>query len=303
MANLPSAGLAPIALFAYNRPQHLAQTLAALRQNPLAAQSQLYVFADGSRSLEDQASVAAVRQLVQNIEGFAAVELHLEAHNKGLAKSIIEGVRMVLAQHPSLIVLEDDLLTSTDFLGYMNEALKVYQLRPEVMSVAGYQPPFKIPQAYPHDVYLSLRPSSWGWATWRSAWELVDWEMTDFEQFIQDKDAQQRFAQGGADLLPMLVKQQRGLIHSWAIRWAYAHYQHRAYALYPRHSKVQNIGIDDSGQHMSRLVRHRYQTQLSNKSCAFPPDLTPDPAVLKAFERFYRPTWLRRQINHWRFST
>ena len=38
---------APIALFAYNRPRHLARTVAALLRDPLAAASDLHVFCDG----------------------------------------------------------------------------------------------------------------------------------------------------------------------------------------------------------------------------------------------------------------
>ena len=40
---------APIIVFAYDRPDHLRQTLAALAGNDLAAESVLYVFCDGAR--------------------------------------------------------------------------------------------------------------------------------------------------------------------------------------------------------------------------------------------------------------
>ena len=41
--------LAPIIVFAYDRPDHLSQTLAALAKNDLASQSVLYVYCDGAR--------------------------------------------------------------------------------------------------------------------------------------------------------------------------------------------------------------------------------------------------------------
>ena len=40
---------APIIVFAYDRPDHLRQTLAALAKNDLAPQSVLYVYCDGAR--------------------------------------------------------------------------------------------------------------------------------------------------------------------------------------------------------------------------------------------------------------
>ena len=42
--------LAPIVLFVYNRPWHTQQTIEALRQNELAKDSVLFVFADGAKS-------------------------------------------------------------------------------------------------------------------------------------------------------------------------------------------------------------------------------------------------------------
>ena len=40
---------APIIVFAYDRPDHLSQTLGALAKNDLAKESVLYVYCDGPR--------------------------------------------------------------------------------------------------------------------------------------------------------------------------------------------------------------------------------------------------------------
>ena len=40
--------LAPIVLFVYNRPEHTRACLEYLERNELAAESELYVFADGA---------------------------------------------------------------------------------------------------------------------------------------------------------------------------------------------------------------------------------------------------------------
>jgi len=41
--------LAPIILFVYNRPWHTQQTVEALQKNELAAESELFIFADGPK--------------------------------------------------------------------------------------------------------------------------------------------------------------------------------------------------------------------------------------------------------------
>jgi len=49
----------PIALFAFNRPEHTQATLDALRENELARESELTIFCDGPRSAEDEAGVGS----------------------------------------------------------------------------------------------------------------------------------------------------------------------------------------------------------------------------------------------------
>lgn len=48
--------LAPIIVFAYDRPDHLSKTLAALAKNDLAPQSVLYIYSDGPRDWSGAAS-------------------------------------------------------------------------------------------------------------------------------------------------------------------------------------------------------------------------------------------------------
>lgn len=85
--------IAPIALFAYNRPVHLARTLAALRANPLAHESELFVFSDGSKHSQDRHAVEEVRGVIKHIEGFGRVSVQEQPANLGLAQSIISGGR------------------------------------------------------------------------------------------------------------------------------------------------------------------------------------------------------------------
>ena len=59
-ANLGS--FSPIALFAYRRPAHLRQTLQALRTNPEASQTELFIFCDAAKDASVIGDVDAVRK-------------------------------------------------------------------------------------------------------------------------------------------------------------------------------------------------------------------------------------------------
>ncbi len=285
-----SSGLAPIVVFCYNRPQHLRQTMAALRQNTLATASDLVVFSDGPKDDAEAVLVQEVREVLAGLSGFKSVEIIAAERNRGLARSVIKGVSELLERHEKVIVMEDDMRCTSDFLDYMNSALTVYERRPDIFSITGYTPPVALPDDYQEDVYLVPRASSWGWGTWRDRWQKADWQVSDFENIKNDPALQARLNAGGEDLWPMLAKQQRGAIDSWAIRWSYAHVRNRAFGLYPSQSKIMNIGTDGSGTNFTFKTAAHGQ-QLAEGTLDLPPDLRPDAAVMENFRRYYDLPW------------
>ncbi|WP_345244899.1 glycosyltransferase [Nibrella saemangeumensis] len=252
--------LAPIVLFAYNRANELKQTIEALQANYLANESEIHVFSDGPRKLDDIPKVEKVRRIINNMSGFKQVHRYYAECNHGLAESVITGVSQVLLKYSNVIVLEDDLQTSPNFLDYMNHSLNQYESNTMVFSIAGYTFPIKRPHDYPFDVYLFPRTGSWGWATWADRWKKADWDVVDYKMFMSTPEHRKAFNQGGADLASMLQRQQNGEINSWAIRWCYSQYKFGGLTLYPTISKVQNIGFSDEATHTK--VFNRYQTIL-----------------------------------------
>ena len=163
----PAQGnLAPIALFCFRRPAHLARVLEALQANTLASASILYLFCDGPRGPQDQLEVDEVRRVARAASGFAKVEVRCLEVNQGLAQSIISGVSEVLKRHGRVIVLEDDLVTSPYFLTFMNEALEKYEDTETVASIHGYL--FPVLEHLPETFFIR-GADCWGWATWSRA--------------------------------------------------------------------------------------------------------------------------------------
>ena len=118
--------LSPIVLFTYKRLDTLKQTITALIANPLALQSDLIIYSDGAKNEKDQIIIEEIRSYLKTITGFKSVRIIASKTNKGLATSIIQGVSEVLAEYHKAIVLEDDLITSTNFLDFMNAGLQEY---------------------------------------------------------------------------------------------------------------------------------------------------------------------------------
>ena len=118
---------APIAIFAFNRPNHLRRTLEALAANELAAESHVTIFCDGPRTEEEKIKTDAVHALAHAAQGFAAVKVVERTQNMGCAAAVIDGLKQMFAHHEKLIVIEDDILTSPYTLRFLNDGLDFYE--------------------------------------------------------------------------------------------------------------------------------------------------------------------------------
>lgn len=240
---------APIALFAYKRPQHLRRTVEALRQNVLARESELYLFSDAPANAAAAADVAAVRAYARGITGFGAVTLVEREANLGLARSVIAGVGQLCASHGRVVVIEDDLVTSPHFLRFMNDGLDLYADDERVASIHGYQYP--VAGSLPETFFLR-GTDCWGWATWRRAWDLFE---PDGRALLRELEARKLTREfdfdGSYPYTRMLKAQIDGRNDSWAIRWYASAFLREKFTLYPGRSLVLNIGLDDSGTHCS----------------------------------------------------
>jgi putative methyltransferase (TIGR04325 family) len=238
---------APIALFVYARPDHARRTVEALLKNPEASSSDLIVFSDAARTADKEESVRLVREYVAGIEGFRSLTIHHRPENFGLAKSIIEGVTQVLAEHERVIVLEDDLETSPHFLRYMNEALDRFAEEERVISVHGYVYPVHEPLP---EAFFLRGADCWGWATWRRGWALFNPD----GQFLLDELKRQNLLRafdfnGAYSYAVMLKGQINGSNDSWAVRWHASAFLANKLTLYPGRSLTHNIGNDSTGTH------------------------------------------------------
>jgi len=237
---------APIALFTYNRSVHVRQTVEALRNNVLAAESELFVFSDGPREA-DQETVAAVREYLGTITGFKQVTVIERAANLGLAQSIISGVTEIADRYGRIIVLEDDMVTSPWFLRYMNEALEFYRDEERVISIHGYLYPVRVKLP---STFLLLGADCWGWATWKRGWDLFEPDGQKLLGDLRARNLTYRFDFDGAYRYTRALEEQvNGINDSWAIRWYASAFLRDRFTLYPGTSLVHNIGNDESGTH------------------------------------------------------
>lgn len=237
---------APIALFVYNRLSHTRQTVEAILLNEEAAESDIYIFSDAPRDVTVYEMVSEVRSYIRSIEGFKTITIIERETNFGLAQSIIGGVTTLCEDYGKVIVLEDDLVTSPNFLSYMNNALHKYEKENSVMQIAGYM--FPVNLELDEDALFMSFISSWGWATWQRAWKYLDIGAKGYPILEKDLKLRNKFdLDGHYSYFKMLKAQQQGKTQSWAIIWYLSVFLKDGLILYPKKTLVSNLGFDGSG--------------------------------------------------------
>ena len=240
--------LAPVALFAWQRPSHTERVLCSLAANTEARQTDVLAFIDGPRHAREAERVDQVIDLVGSAASeFRSLSIQVSPENKGLSRAITSGVTHVLWDYERVIVVEDDIVVSRSFLAYMNDHLDLYADSPSVASIHGY--------IYPHSfdlptTFFIAGADCWGWATWRRAWEHYRSDGSALLQELTKRDLLATFDFGGtAGYVDMLRDQIAGRNDSWAVRWYASTFLDGMFTLYPGRSLATNIGGDGSGNH------------------------------------------------------
>lgn len=291
--------LTPIILFIYNRPNHTKQTLEALSNNTLASQSDLFIFADGPKntaSKEQLESIKQTRKVAASENWCKSVTLIESETNKGLARSIIEGVTEIINKYGKAIILEDDIITGKYFLEYMNEALEKYQGNKEVWHVTGWRDPIK--HTKKNKAYFYPTMDCWSWATWADRWQNYKKDAAYYKSIFTDS-MKKAFNIDGADPYMWLQIEENisGKINTWAIFWYATIFLKHGLCIAPTTSLCKNIGFDNSGVHCSENQAQTIETSIDYKITNFPKRIHINTLEYKRNKNFLRKIKYKQKID------
>jgi putative methyltransferase (TIGR04325 family) len=289
---------APVVIFAYKRPVHLARTLSALSLNKEASDTKLFIYCDHAPEGADQETLRQI-ELTRNIahreNRFKSVQVIERPENFGLARNVMSGVSEVISEYGCVIVLEDDLLVSVHFLKFMNDALARYGQHDEVACISGYVYPL---EAEPASAFFIRGADCWGWATWKDKWSLLDQDASRLIDEIEKRRLQDVLDFNGSyPYMQMLRNRKSGANQSWAILWYASSLVNNRLCLYPSRSLVRNIGNDGSGtHHLEWSDAYDVNIQEGLKQ-SWPERLEESAEGRRLFERFFnglRPSLAKR---------
>ncbi|MBT3393544.1 MAG: hypothetical protein HN411_00325 [Waddliaceae bacterium] len=233
----------PIAVFCYNRPQHLHVALEALKRCEGYHECPLYIYCDVPRNDEDVVAAAATQAVAQawtELYGGTVVVREENFHYR----NITEGITEMCDKYGYVIVVEDDIVVAPDFITYMRRNLEHYKEEDKVMLISG----FMFPHVHPPEPSTFFLPSAfiWGWATWKRAWKHYSWKPDGMEEFLKDQKRRYSFDYNGRYPFSRMLKRVSSKAenpYTWDIQWSFTVFDRGCVGLYPSQSLVWNSGL------------------------------------------------------------
>jgi hypothetical protein len=238
-----------LAIFSFNRPQHLGVLYKTIQDLKLENRYCFHLFNDGPK-ISESPEIRLVRSQTDEFTGsLQNFEISRRTENLGLAKSIRLGLDSVFAKHKKAIVLEDDIIPSSEFFQAMEFFLTTLEENPKIGTITGANTT-KFPFFVRKDFLASKRHSSWGWATWADRWVSIDWDTAE-KDFLLNRPLIRKVKRVSPDLFRYAGLQELGMIDSWAATMNIDFIDRGMLCVVPHQNLITNIGLDGSGTHNS----------------------------------------------------
>lgn len=150
----------------------------------------LYIACDGARVdvLGEEQKVQQVRSFVlKNIDWDCEVKTLFQNKNLGCKEAVSSAITWFFENEEMGIILEDDCLPSQSFFPFSEQLLHKYKDDKRIWLIAGTNFIADMTSNNKESYYFSIYDRSWGWASWRRAWQNYDKNMSFWPE-IKQKD-------------------------------------------------------------------------------------------------------------------
>ena len=174
----------PVVLICFNRP---ILTKKVFKQIKKKKPSKLFIIIDGPRHKysEDLKNIKKVKKIFREINWKCKVYKDYAKENLGLKRRVVTGLNWVFKKVDKAIILEDDCYPTDNFFTFCESMLNFYKDNKKVLAITGNN--FQTAPIDNKSYYFSKYSHIWGWATWRSTWDLFNDEEKYIRKFLNSK--------------------------------------------------------------------------------------------------------------------
>jgi hypothetical protein len=240
-----------VAFLIFNRPDKAKQVFDTIAR---ARPPKLFIIADGPRP--DRPGEAErcrlARRVVEEVDWDCEVLTNYSSTNLGMNRRTVSGLSWVFEFVDEAIILEDDCLPDPSFFPFCDELLLRYRDDERVMMISGdnYMRGRRVTNS---SYFFSHYTGTWGWATWRRAWQHLDIHMDLWPahrdgallEGILESKTYAAFWRHALDRVAL------GYIRSWDLNWLFTCWTRHGLSIMPSTNLISNIGF---GEEATNLV-------------------------------------------------
>jgi len=240
----------PILFLIFNRPAQTKKVLEAIRE---IKPRYLYIAADGPRSNkpgEDNQCAITRKLVLDSIDWDCKVVTLFRDKNLGCGKAVSEAITWFFENVEEGIILEDDCLPEKSFFTFCENLLEIYRHNEQIMHIGGsnfQNRNHNTANSYYFSNYIHI----WGWATWRRAWKLYEFNIPNtldakFQYLLKVKFSNifaRTFWRNNFETVG------QGKIDTWDVQWVYSIYKNSGFGITPEVNLISNIGFGDDATH------------------------------------------------------
>ena len=281
--------MTPVALITFNRPELVKMQLKQLEK---IRPRRLFFISDAAREGNeyDQKAVMEIRSLIDRIDWECELDKIFADQNMGCDARVVSGLNVVFTKVDKAIILEDDCLPQLSFFIFCESMLEKYKEYTEVMYISGtkWVQNYKLPYSYG----FSYDTGTWGWATWKRAWQEWHWDRDEWEKY------KYQWLKGiySFKYRRNWIRDMEGYFSTKSIPWDYVwrFCVGKRLSIFPAVNLIENIGFDDNATHTKKKIYGYDGTAAEMEKIIDPPEIKVDLDYPVAMEKqFHRTLWVR----------
>lgn len=240
----------PILLIVFNRPYTAQKVFDEIRK---VKPRYLFVAADGPRPdrPDDVLNCANTRKIVEQIDWDCQLQTYFRDENRGCGYGPAEAITWFFTNVDEGIILEDDCLPDSSFFYYCADILVKYRDDPRIAIVSGTNT-IRRWKDKQQDYLFSVLPGTWGWATWRRAWEKFDynataWNTPEGKEKVRETLGNDLYFTHFSREFDAYFKETRRDV--WDFQWYFCCLYSGSYGIVPTRNLISNVGFDENATH------------------------------------------------------
>jgi hypothetical protein len=279
-----------VLIIAYSRPEGVSYLLKLLKNLGV---ERVYLAVDGAKNQRDIVNWNKIELEISKYSSDFGGRLHVlkRDRNLGVAGGVLNAIDWFFSHEKMGVIIEDDLLISTDFFNFALGALIKHEADPRVWMVSGTQL-----NPDPSDVTNSIwtnYPMIWGWAGWAKKWTEMRGSLLRKKSIYIHNLMDRRYLFWAVSANRALA----GKVDTWDTPLAFEFRYQDKLCLIPPVNLVSNMGNDEVSTH-TKSESSTLNIEIQSLAYNFSLINSPNRIQLDRYNRYLEKNVFKIKIRH-----